>query len=214
MTASTFFANKLQNALDLNAQLAESHGDTVLFVGKGPSAVHAKDYTHWGDVVTVNDAGKLLPGVPIRYCCVDGQRMAQRCDEHVGRIGTMVIPAEPRKEVNVKMAGGRFEKVPLLVERWALYPYGVGRKTEAALRDFCQRKEVAYFTPAESGMLLCAAAGYKQIWCFGHDGGHGVAEGLPESSFDYDVRRQRVELAAGWLREFYGVETRFWPEGF
>lgn len=194
--------------IDLTRYIADLR-DTIfpanrlIFLGKGPSAIHAKDHCDGHDVITANDAGKLIPGVFINFVIVDGGYFAMECADHVDRIGCMVSPYY-------------LDDSGMDGLTWARYPVLSGRKDEAALRQFCENREVAYLTPAESGMLLAAAIGYKEIWCFGHDGGQGRCEGVAVTvkDFNYDIRRQRVELAARHLEELYGTVTRFWPEGF
>lgn len=181
-----------------------SVSNRVILLGKGPSAVHAKDYfdgSNFDAIIAINDAGRLMPDHHIEFTLVDGLDMASQCADHVDRIGCMVSPCD------LTESG--------LDVTWARYPC-YGRKDEAALRSYCERREVGYMTPAESGMLLCAAIGYREIWCFGHDGGKGQAAGVHTTlpDFDYDVRRKRVELAARHLEELYGTVTKFWPEGF
>ncbi len=171
-----------------------------IYVGKGPSFVHALDHLDWGDLATVNDTAAQIPGKVNRVAFCDGARFNGTIPQE--RTERIVIPPPVQKRDAASCT------VSLL--SWMRD----GRLSRSCATAAINDRVSAYFgAPAPSGVVGLWLMGYKQIWLFGHDGGTGVSEGFKDTNTDYQNRRDAIEFMVPLLAE-RGCEVKFWPEKF
>ncbi len=175
----------------------------IIYAGKGPTLSEAADHLDWGDLACVNDAGAnaALAGRYSQVTFIDGAR-AQAHDLPQTDTGLIVSPVLP----DVADAGNVIVDLWQWTHRSHLDRFNVTRAIE-------MRSPTYIGAPGPSGVLLLWLMGYTDIWLFGHDGGHGTAAGIFDNGFDYQNRRDAIEVMVPLLAE-RGCEVKFWPEEF
>ncbi len=171
-----------------------------LYVGKGPSLIHATPHLDWGDVAVVNEAGDhtMLGNRRTVATFLDGARQPHAANQDTDWI---VKPRRPLTNDNLRQADLYQWEHEHLIDDDAI---------AAAIRY----REPTYFeSPGPSGVLFLWLRGYRRIWLFGHDGGKGVTEGFDDGDFDYSNRRVAMETMIPLLAA-EGCEVKFWPEVF
>ncbi len=169
-----------------------------VYVGKGPSFVHALDHLDFGDLATVNDTAAQIPGKTNRVAFCDGARFNEMIPQE--RTERIVIPPPVQKRDAASCT------VSLL--SWMRD----GSLSRSCVTEAITNRVSTYFgVPGPSGVVALWLMGYKQIWLFGHDGGTGRAAEFETSNVDYQNRRDAIEFMVPLLAE-RGCDVKFWPE--
>ena len=200
---------------------ASDHGGPrrCLYVAKGPSAVHALDFLGWGDIATVNAAGLLFPRIDWSFWCdvPPGSEIAGFRD----RCRAFVVPNQLHTGTFdfLRLTHGRraTEDVPDFPrDRTVVYPYDFIKDDRRSILRNLRHGRVPMCMTAPAGLFILARhLCYREIWCFGHDGGMGYATGIPlqrSELYNYDKFRRAMETVADWLRTELDTTIHFWPE--
>lgn len=194
------------------------HPARCLYVGKGPSAVFAKDHLDFGHIATVNFAAVLFSEVDWSFWC-DVPPVSE-IEVVRDRCRTFIVPDVLHVGTGFRVG---WRKRPLSevgcfpVGRTLTYPYSFFYYRASAIRNAVEADQVPMSMTATAGLFILARyLGYREIWCFGHDGGDGHAAEFKDSRGpllgNYDKWRRAMETLAECLREKFGTIVRFWPE--
>lgn len=186
-------------------------GKSCLFVGKGPSAAHAKDHLLFGDLATVNDAALLFSHVDFSFWT--DFLSAEIVAEINTRRPIFVLPDKMHQETWLTSLVGRWHviKTPMDVfppDRTILYPYNhVLAEREPILHAMKQDKAPMCSTAVVGLYVLAAQFRYRRILCYGFDGGRGYVQGVKfmEPATDYTAFRRAMEVVAEYVSERYGT---------
>jgi hypothetical protein len=191
--------------------------ERCLYVGKGPTGAAVRDHLDFGAVAAVNAASLLVEQVDWSFWCdipPENQRHALancRCflvpdHLHTGRLYWWRLAWERRRTVEL----GIFPE-----DRTWLYPYSYIWPLERSIRRAVSQDRIPMCMTSPAGLYILARhLGYREIWCFGHDGGTGYAAGLPASqggprAGHYDRFRRAMQVVAAELYGRLGTDVRF-----
>lgn len=185
----------------------------MIYVGKGPSAVHAvAAIRERGDLVaTVNDAGSLFDG-GIDFAFFADVEMLERARPLWPRMKTIVLPSRLHQHFRRSRLTAR--DVPGLPhDRLAIYPYHATGPTERQLRAAIAAGQIPLYCTAVAGLFWMAQAGHREFHCYGFDGGSHYAPGLGSPADPtgriYDRYRQAMEAMARIVKEQFGAGVWF-----
>lgn len=167
--------------------------DTVLLVGKGPSAVEAKElleeHPDW-DVAVISGAGLHIPEhKPIHYCFFSDIERARESADMSGRAERFICPSFLHKEFKKSESTYRDAGIPgKKVWQW---PYELVNVDE--FEGAVSSGRIAHATSATAAHhWLAAREGYSRIVVTGCDGTPGYA---PGSSGVFSEERMADSLA-------------------
>lgn len=186
-------------------------GKACLFVGKGPSAILAKDHLSFGDLATVNDAALLFSHVDWSFWT------DYISPEVIAEIDTrrpiFVLPDRMHQETWFTSLVGRWRVIKTPIDtfpsdRTILYSYNHVLAERGPVLDAMKHDKVPMCSTAVAGLYILATQfRYKHILCYGFDGGRGYVKGVKfmEPTFDYTAFRRAMEVVAEYVGERYGT---------
>jgi hypothetical protein len=218
MTSSTASSAKIHSWNETELRRLAEGAERCLYVGKGLTGAAVREHLDFGAVATVNAASLLVDQVDWSFWCdipPDAERHAlANCRRflvpdqvHTGRLYWWRLAWERRRTAEL----GVFPE-----DRTWLYPYSYIWPLDRSIRRAVAHDRIPMCMTSPAGLYILARyLGYREIWCFGHDGGKGYAEGLPHSpggprAGHYNRFRWSMEVVAAELRCRLGTEVRFY----
>jgi hypothetical protein len=196
-----------------------SRSGRCLYVGKGPSATRARENLDFGDVATVNSAAVLFDNVMFSFWC--DVPPASEFTSVYPKCRYFIVPCKLHNGFDYwhwRWRGVPVEQLGLFpAERTLVYPYNFIRHSRGRIRAEIAADRVPMCMTGPAGLfILSRYLGYRDIWCFGHDGGFGHCSELTSNSqparTGYNVFRRAMETVADCLRERWGTQIHFWPD--
>lgn len=189
---------------------------TVTLIAKGPSAEHAAEWIK-GDVATINDACKLIPGVAIDWAFFTHQKFSEMLESDSHRIATFVAPNQVEHEG--QPAPG------WMLDRLIEYPDRECAGSTEDLQSRIMAGGICHHNTVNGALHWLAKFGkYDCIRVIGVDGGRAYAAGTGvlsekwhqiisanEGTEDYlNIWKAVTHRLAGVLDNIYGTEVIFY----
>ena len=155
------------------------------------------DWSFWCDI----------PPVTERHALANCRHILVPDHLHTGRLYWWRLAWERRRTSEL----GFFPE-----DRTWLYPYSYIWPLKRSIRQAVARDRIPMCMTSPAGLYILARyLGYREIWCFGHDGGKGYAAGLPPKhggprAGHYNRFRMAMEVVAAELRRRLGTDVRFY----